>query len=602
MATTEIVWTTNAAGEVDDDMPYWREFTGQSVEEIKGWGWSNALHPDDADRVMAVWSESVRSQRLYEIEYRLLRRDGQYRDVSVRGVPVLEKDGRISEWIGTCVDITDRKRMEEELRKASLYARSLIEASLDPMMTISPGGQITDVNKATEVVTGVVRENLIGSDFSTCFTDPRKADEGYHKVLSEGSVTDYPLTIRHTSGRTTDVLYNATVYRDEAGEVQGIFAAARDVTEHNRMDKELQVLHQALERRADQLRRLASELTLTEHRERHRLALVLHDHLQQLLYAARLSITTIKRQVSDKDLHNLIQALDALLGQCIDESRSVTTELSPPVLYDGGLIQALEWLSRQMQLTHGLLVDVQAEVHAEPEGEDVKVLLFQSVRELLFNVVKHAGAHTAQVNMSLAPGGLVRIDVADEGAGFDAEQVMTNGNHMTGFGLFSIRERLEYMGGRLEMHAATGKGTRVSIFAPCRLQEPSVEPLEAVRQSSGETQSADSKPELTPNNLAGGRRPRRIRVLLADDHTVLRKGLVGVLNQEPDIEVVAEAADGEMAVELAKQYNPDVVLMDVTMPKVDGIEATRRIAGTPIGRAGNRVFGPQGRRHGPGIV
>ena len=137
--------------------------------------------------------------------------------------------------------------MEEELRKASLYARSLIEASLDPMVTISPLGQITDVNKATEAVTGVVRENLIGNDFSACFTDPRKADEGYHKVLTEGSVTDYPLTIRHASGCTTDVLYNATVYRDEAGQVQGIFAAARDVTEHNRMDKELQALHQALD-------------------------------------------------------------------------------------------------------------------------------------------------------------------------------------------------------------------------------------------------------------------------------------------------------------------------------------------------------------------
>ena len=103
LATTEIVWTTNAGGEVDDDMPYWREFTGQSVEQIKGWGWSNALHPDDMDRVKAVWSESVLSQRLYEIEYRLLRRDGQYRDVSVRGVPVLEKDGRI-------------KRMDRHLR------------------------------------------------------------------------------------------------------------------------------------------------------------------------------------------------------------------------------------------------------------------------------------------------------------------------------------------------------------------------------------------------------------------------------------------------------------------------------------------------------
>ena len=186
--------------------------------------------------------------------------------------------------------------MEAELRKASLYARSLIEASLDPLVTISPNGQITDVNKATEQVTGIDREQLIGSDFSDYFTDPEKANEGYLAVLSQGLVKDYPLTIRHTSGCTTDVLYNATVYRNEEGEVQGVFAAARDVTEHNRMDKELQALHGALERRADQLRNLASELILTEHRERRRLAQLLHDHLQQLLYAARLSVTSIQTQ------------------------------------------------------------------------------------------------------------------------------------------------------------------------------------------------------------------------------------------------------------------------------------------------------------------
>ena len=247
------------------------------------------------------------------------------------------------------------------------------------------------MNKATEVVTGIVREKLIGSDFSAYFTDPKKADEGYHAVLTQGSVTDYPLTIRHTSGCTTDVLYNATVYRNEAGEVQGVFAAARDVTEHNRMDKELQALHKALEHRAAQLQSLASELTLTEHRERRRLAQLLHDHLQQLLYAARLSVTTLKRRVPDKELQDMIQHLDMLLGQCIEESRSVTLELSPPVLYDAGLTPALEWLARQMQLNYGLLVKVHSDVQTEPEAEDIKVLLFQSVRELLFNVVKHAG-------------------------------------------------------------------------------------------------------------------------------------------------------------------------------------------------------------------
>ena len=136
-------------------------------------------------------------------------------------------------------DITERKRAEEELRKASLYARSLIEASLDPLVTISSDGKIMDVNQATEQVTGITRNRLIGSDFSDYFTEPVRAREGYQRVLSEGLVRDYPLSIRHISGRTTDVLYNATIYRNEAGEVQGVFAAARDITERKQAEENL---------------------------------------------------------------------------------------------------------------------------------------------------------------------------------------------------------------------------------------------------------------------------------------------------------------------------------------------------------------------------
>ena len=124
-----------------------------------------------------------------------------------------------------------------ELHAASLYARSLIEAGLEALVTISPEGKITDVNRATEEVTGVSRERLVGTNFSDYFTEPNKAEEGYRRVLAEGLVRDYPLTIRHASGRTTDVLYHATVYRDEAGQVQGVFAAARDITERKQAER-----------------------------------------------------------------------------------------------------------------------------------------------------------------------------------------------------------------------------------------------------------------------------------------------------------------------------------------------------------------------------
>jgi PAS domain S-box-containing protein len=137
------------------------------------------------------------------------------------------------------IDITERKRAEEQLKAASLYAKSLIEASLDPLVTISRDGKIMDVNRATELVTGVHREQLIGSDFSDYFTEPEKAKKGYEEVFSKGFVTDYPLAIRSISGKVTEVLYNAAVYKNEHGEVQGVFAAARDITERKQAEDSL---------------------------------------------------------------------------------------------------------------------------------------------------------------------------------------------------------------------------------------------------------------------------------------------------------------------------------------------------------------------------
>src|SRR4029077_1890586 len=130
-------------------------------------------------------------------------------------------------------DITDRIKNEEEIKKSQAYTRSLIEASLDPLVTISPIGKITDVNEASVKVTGISREKLIGTDFSNYFTEPEKAREGYQQVFAKGFVTDYPLTIRHADGRLIDVLYNASVYKDARGNVLGVFAAARDVTAQN---------------------------------------------------------------------------------------------------------------------------------------------------------------------------------------------------------------------------------------------------------------------------------------------------------------------------------------------------------------------------------
>ena len=151
----------------------------------------------------------------------------------------------------------NRKVAEEKLLAASLYARSLLEASLDPLVTISEEGKITDVNKATEDVTGCSPEELIGSDFSDYFTAPEQARAGYQKVFTEGLVKDYPLAIRSKSGRITAVLYNATVYLNPQGEIQGVFAAARDVTERKAMENEIKLAMEKLQQSNAELEQFA---------------------------------------------------------------------------------------------------------------------------------------------------------------------------------------------------------------------------------------------------------------------------------------------------------------------------------------------------------
>jgi PAS domain S-box-containing protein len=205
------------------------------------------LESGAADRLLAA----AYSDDLGEGTFERVRQDGSRFTASV---VVTRRDDALGHPIGFLLmseDISGKKLAEDRLRSASQYARSLIEASRDPLVTISAQGKITDGNEATIRVTGVSREELVGTDFSDYFTEPELAREGYLQVFARGFVTDYPLTIRHTDGALTDVLYNASVYKDAAGRVLGVVAAARDVTAQKRAESEL------AQQRARELDRLA---------------------------------------------------------------------------------------------------------------------------------------------------------------------------------------------------------------------------------------------------------------------------------------------------------------------------------------------------------
>ena len=199
-----------------------KELMGKSVQII---------YPSErTDELIEIIHRLKSGSRIEHFETERKRKDGVTIDVSLSISPIKNKKGEIIEIAKIIRDISGQKR-------TSAYARSLIEASLDPLVTISLDGKITDVNEATVKVTGTYREELIGSDFSNYFTEPQKAREGYERVFKEGFVTDYPLTIHHSSGTTTDVLYNASVYKNDKGKVLGVFAAARNATRVRQKDE-----------------------------------------------------------------------------------------------------------------------------------------------------------------------------------------------------------------------------------------------------------------------------------------------------------------------------------------------------------------------------
>jgi PAS domain S-box-containing protein len=261
-ASLDPLVTISHEGKVTDVNQATELATGVSRERLIGSDFSGYFtEPHKANEgYMKVLAEGL--VRDYPLTIRHV--SGGTMDVLYNATVYKNEAGEVQGVFAAARDITERKKAEQDLRAASLYARGLLEASLDPLVTISPGGNITDVNQATEIATGVGRDVLIGSVFSSYFTEPQKADEGYRKVISEGYVRDYPLTIRHVSGGTMDVLYNATVYKNEAGEVQGVFAAARDITERKRAEEELSHYREHLEelvtQRTDELSRSNRDL------------------------------------------------------------------------------------------------------------------------------------------------------------------------------------------------------------------------------------------------------------------------------------------------------------------------------------------------------
>jgi PAS domain S-box-containing protein len=370
---------------------------------------------------------------------------------------------------------------------------------------------------------------------------------------------------------------HGVIVNDGAGRPARLVGLNYDITDSKTSRARLEQFAVELERQVSertrelvssqtQLRALATELNLAEQRERKRMAVELHDHLAQMLVLVRLKLGQARQGPGFRSIEMIKQAED-VVNDALNYTRNLVAELSPPVLHEFGLLAALRWLAEQMQ-RYQLHVSVRIDSTADVRlPEDQAVLVFQSVRELLINAVKHAVAKHASLAVEEQDGSL-RIVVQDQGVGFDLLAMATQqpSPMSSKFGLFSIRERMNALGGRLELHSAPGEGTRATLILP-----------RALRQQAAAATVPKVARSNTPAHSSGGRPQGPCRVVIADDHAMVRQGLRSVLEGFPDVNVVGEASNGQEAVDLTEQLKPSAVVMDINMPCMNGIEATAKI-------------------------
>jgi PAS domain S-box-containing protein len=519
-----------------------------------------------------VFKASRGIEDIYELIY--IRKDGSRFPAVVSVTALRDAQGAIIGYLLIGTDNTARKLVEEEkkksdqrLRDQQFYTRSLIESNIDALMTTDPSGIISDVNKQMEQLTGCTRDELIGAPFKDFFTDPERAEAGIKRVLREKSVTDYELTARARDGKQTVVSYNATTFYDRNRKLQGVFAAARDVTERKRVERELKqakaVAESANRTKSDFLASMSHEI---------------RTPMNAIMGIADLLAKTTLTAEQDKYVQVFRRAGDNLLNLINDILDLSKVEASQLELERTGfsLIDQLEIViemaaARADEKGLALVCEIAPNVPGDLVGDPTR--LRQVLLNLIGNAVKFTERGEVSLHIMLEPGTPVptlRFTVSDTGIGIAPEKLVRVFERFTqadtsttrrfggsGLGLTISKRLVELMGGRIWVESDVGKGSMFAFAVPFEIW---------VGATLRGAVAVGSDPELPLLAL---------RVLLAEDSPDNCLVTLAYLEDTPYLVEIAET--GAIAYDMFASRQYDLVLMDRQMPVMDGLTATRKI-------------------------
>src|SRR5271166_5272717 len=533
-----------------------------------------------------VFKASRGIEDIYELTY--IRKDGSRFPAVVSVTALRDVDNAIIGYLLIGTDNTARKQVEAEQRKLDqrlrdqqFYTRSLIESNADALIATDPSGIITDVNKQMEALTGCTRDELIGAPFKNCFTDPDRAEAGIKLVLREKKIVDYELTARARDDKLTIVSYNATTFYDRERNLQGVFAAARDVTERKRLDQALAETNVQLERAkiaADKANLAKSDfLSNMSHELRSPLNAILG--FAQLMESASPLPAPSQKASIDQILQAgwyLLELINEILDLALIESGKLSLSLEPISLAD-------------------VLTDCQAMIEPQALRGDIHLCfpaagspLFVSadrtrLKQVLVNLLSNAIKYnrpggSVEVTCDVAASGRTRLRCRDTGGGLSPEQIANlfqpfnrlgqeNGaTEGTGIGLVVSKRLVDLMGGAIGAESVIGIG---SIFWI------ELTPTVAVELAAG---SAESK---VIAGIEAQCDPRIYTVLCVEDNPANLMLVENVLARRADIRLLT-ARDGSRGVEMARSSLPDVILMDLNLPGISGIEALKLLTEDPL--------------------
>jgi PAS domain S-box-containing protein len=613
------IWTSDSKGLKNYFNKTLLDYAGMSIEDLIGNGWEKIIHPDDWKKNKRKWDESIKSGKNYVQENRLLRKDGKYLWHLTMAIALKDDKGKITSWVGTKTEIQGQKEQKEELENAVFnrtrelqeanyelgqkqkelvetkekllneYSRSLIEASVDPLVTINPDGKITDMNQATIKITGSSREKLTGTNFFDYFTEPQKASEVYTNVFDNGSVINAPLTLMDAEGKFTDVLLNGSVYKDGKGQVTGVVMVARDVTEQKRISTELTeaivyaemstLIAEQEKLKSEEARKIAEDAVKAKQQFLSNMSHEIRTPMNAIIGFTKVILKTDLTPKQKEYLSAIKISGDALIV-LINDILDLAKVDAGKMTFEEIPFKLKASISAMIHLFEPRIEEKNLQLVKEYDEKIPEVLIGDPMRlhQIILNLLSNAVKFTTKGNISISLHLLeedeekvnIEFTISDTGEGIPEnkrESIFENFHQAssdtsrlyggTGLGLAIVKQLVESQGGVIQVKSKENEG---SVFSfSLNFKKTNAEP---------ESQNtSDFKHENSEN--------KSIKVLVAED-IALNQLLMKTLLDEFGFEIEI-AGNGKIAIEKLREKKFDIVLMDLQMPVMNGFEATEYI-------------------------